>query len=385
MGQKDITRIVIALCAANGIASFSWCAQPLQFPTLSVDSGFGDAAAGWILSVEIAAAAIVSILLGYTVGARAARLFLWGGAILTLVGNLAAVHFASFPQLFTSRAIAGIGEGLSIGSLNAAVALLDDPERRYGVINAVMNAAAFLLVLLIPHGISYLQIPRGVFALLAIATALCMPLLLLLPPQKASAAEVHRVYGVGGRPGWLVCSAILLMSTAASSVYPVSLAIGQRAGIAERAIDATVALAIVGATLGSYLAPWTTRRFRVLGSTFLVAVGLVLAPALLTHSRGVPEFALGMFILGLFWYLGFTQLLGLSAQIDPTGGCAAAGAGAFFLGGGIGPLLGGYEVQWSGDGSLGIFVLSVLMLMALCVFCIWITADWLHRGSTADT
>jgi MFS transporter, DHA1 family, inner membrane transport protein len=318
-------------------------------------------------------------LLGYAAGARWARAFLWIGAFLTLAGNVAAVFLPGFSELFMSRSAAGIGEGMLIGSLNATVARLDEPERRYGLINAVMNIAAFVLILLIPAGLAYLRVPRGVFAILAMATVLCMPLLLLFPAEVQS-EDVDRQPGVGGWRGLLVCAAILLLSTAAGSVYPVSLVIGQNAGIAEQSIDAALSLAIVGAIFGSYAAAWSTRVFGVLGSTLVVAAGLVLAPALLTHSRALPEFALGMFTLGLFWYLGFTQCLGLAAQVDPTGGCAAAGAGAFFLGGGIGPLLGGYEVQWSG-GRYSVFVSSVLALVSLCVLCIWTTGAWLKRGS----
>jgi len=83
------------------------------------------------------------------------------------------------------------------------------------------------------------------------------------------------------------------------------------------------------------------------------------------------EFGAGMFLFGLFWFHGLVTCLGLAAQVDPAGGCAAACGGAFLMGGGIGPVLGGYELDWT-SGDTGFFAWSVSFLMVAYVFSLWL-------------
>ena len=91
---------------------------------------------------------------------------------------------------------------------------------------------------------------------------------------------------------------------------------------------------------------------------------------LLVHAQGAWGFGAGMFLFGLFWFHGFVTCLGLAAEVDPAGGCAAACGGAFLLGGGIGPVLGGYELEWNG-GAPQVFAWSVAVLMAAFVLAVW--------------
>ena len=78
-----------------------------------------------------------------------------------------------------------------------------------------------------------------------------------------------------------------------------------------------------------------------------------------------------MLLFGLFWFHGFVTCLGLAAEVDPAGGCAAACGGAFLLGGGIGPALGAYELAWNG-GDSHVFGWSVSVLMAAFVLAVWL-------------
>jgi predicted MFS family arabinose efflux permease len=364
-------RTLTALLAAYTAANLSWFTQPFQFTVFSTQSGFGTVATGWILSSEIGLAALISMAMGYFRRAPAGRNALAAATLLCFIGSVATVLVASFPAILASRMVAGVGEGLLIADVNRAVARLDDPEKRYGQINGLMNLAGFLLILSMPIVLGPLHIERAIFALLAAATLICLAAVAGYPLNTPASASTAAPRGIGGWRGWTVCAAVLLTSTGVSSFYPVTESLGRASGIAEGALDSALSMAYIGAIIGSYEGAWLDARLGRRGGALMVGIGLSGAVTLLVHAHSGWEFGAGMFLFGLFWFHGFVTCLGLAAQVDPAGGCAAACGGAFLLGGGIGPVLGGYELQWSG-GQSGIFAWSVSLLMAAFVFSVWL-------------
>jgi DHA1 family inner membrane transport protein len=387
----------IALFGAYTAANLSWFTQPFQFTVFSTQSGFGSIAAGWILSSEIGLAALVSIAMGYFSGARTSRSALAAGTLLCVIGSVTTVLVSSFWAIIVSRIVAGLGEGLLIADVNRAVAQLDQPEKRYGQINALMNLAGFLLLLCMPVVLAPLHIDRAIFALLAVATLICLAAVTLYPVNAAAsprtganaitgahaitgsnagtgANSITRVpRGIGGWRGWTVCAAVLLTSTGVSSFYPVTESLGRASGISEGSLDSALSMAYIGAIIGSYGGAWIDARIGRLGAALWVGIGLSCAVALLVHAGSGWEFGAGMFLFGLFWFHGLVTCLGLAAEVDPAGGCAAACGGAFLLGGGIGPVLGGYQLDWS-SGNNALFAWSVGIFMAAYVVCLWLVA-----------
>ncbi|MGA2399712.1 MAG: MFS transporter [Steroidobacteraceae bacterium] len=372
--SSPVLKTTIALFGAYTAANLSWFTQPFQFTVFSTQSGFGSIATGWILSSEIGLAALVSIAMGYFSRARTSRNALAAGTLLCVIGSVTTVLVTSFSAILVSRIVAGLGEGLLIADVNRAVARLDEPEKRYGQINALMNLAGFLLILGMPVALAPLHIDRAIFALLAAATLICLAAVTWYPvtPVNAAANAVAGVpRGIGGWRGWTVCAAVLLTSTGVSSFYPVTESLGRASGISEGALDSALSMAYIGAIIGSSAGAWIDARLGRRGAALWVGIGLAGAVSLLVHAHSGWEFGAGMFLFGLFWFHGLVTCLGLAAEVDPVGGCAAACGGAFLLGGGIGPVLGGYELDWSG-GNTGLFAWSVGFLMAVYVFCLWL-------------
>jgi predicted MFS family arabinose efflux permease len=332
-----LARTTIALFGAYTAANLSWFTQPFQFTVFSTQSGFGSIATGWILSSEIGLAALVSIAMGYFNGARrTSRNALAAATLLCVIGSVTTVLVSSFLGILVSRIVAGLGEGLLIADVNRAVARLDEPEKRYGQINALMNLAGFLLILSMPVVLAPLHIDRAIFALLTAATLICLAVVTLYPVKVEAAASVINLRGIGGWRGWTVCAAVLLTSTGVSSFYPVTESLGRASGISEGALDSALSMAYIGAIIGSYAGAWIDARIGRRGAALWVGIGLSCAVSLLVHAHSGWEFGAGMFLFGLFWFHGLVTCLGLAAQVDPAGGCAAACGGAFLMGGGIG-------------------------------------------------
>lgn len=376
-------RLLAALLAAYTAANLSWFTQPFQFTVFSERSGFGPIATGWILSTEIGLAALVSMALGYFSRSSTTRRALAAGTLLCVAGSVATVLVSTFPAILSSRIVAGLGEGLLIAHVNRAVARLDDPEKRYGQINGLMNLAGFLLIMSMPALLAPLHLDRAIFAFLAAATLLCVAVVLGYPRVTAPAPAPASVSGgIGGWRGWTAYAAVLLSSMGVSSFYPVTDSLGRASGISEGTLDTALSMAYIGAIIGSYEGAWLDARLGRLGGALWIGVGLCAAVALLVHAHSGWQFGAGMFLFGLFWFHGFVTCLGLAAEVDPSGGCAAACGGAFLLGGGIGPVVGGYELDWSG-GDSRIFAWSVALSMAGFVVCLRL-ADG-HRAARRVT
>jgi MFS transporter, DHA1 family, inner membrane transport protein len=374
---QHLAGTTLALLGAYTAANLSWFTQPFQFTVFSTQSGFGSIATGWILSSEIGLAALVSIAVGYFSGARTSRNALAAATLLCVIGSVTTVLVSSFWAIILSRIVAGLGEGLLIADVNRAVARLDQPEKRYGQINALMNLAGFLLLLSMPVVLAPLHIDRAIFALLAAATLICLAAVTLYPvsaaasPITGASAITSVPRGIGGWRGWTVCAAVLLTSTGVSSFYPVTESLGRASGISEGSLDSALSMAYIGAIIGSYGGAWIDARIGRRGAALWVGIGLSCAVALLVHAGSGWEFGAGMFLFGLFWFHGLVTCLGLAAEVDPAGGCAAACGGAFLLGGGIGPVLGGYELDWS-SGNSALFAWSVSVFMAAYVVSLWL-------------
>ena len=137
--------------------------------------------------------------MGYFSGARTSRSGLVAGTLLCVIGSVATVLMTSFAAILMSRIVAGLVEGLLIADVNRAVARLDEPEKRYGQINALMNLAGFLLILSMPVALAPLHVDRAIFALLAAATLICLATVTAYPVTAAP----HGGAGVPRRYRWL--------------------------------------------------------------------------------------------------------------------------------------------------------------------------------------
>jgi predicted MFS family arabinose efflux permease len=364
-------KTTISLIAACTVAYLSWTTQPFQFTILSEPTEFGPLLAGGILSAEICMAAVVSTIIGFAGGVKVTRRVLLGGSFLCLIGALVVPQLTSFVAVLLARLVSGVGEGLLIAAVNIAVAGLPDPEKRYGQINGILNLLSFGVVWGTPVALSYIAAPRPVYVVIAIATAILGLNVLLYPTPRFQDRPSRRSRGIGGWRAWTLCGAVLVYAAAVGSFYPVTESLGKSASINDSTLDMALSLAFVGSILGSYCATWIDNRIGQLRGAILVAAGATAAVAALVHARQGIVFSAGMFAFGVFWFQAYTSCLGFAADLDVKGACAAACGGAFFLGGGLGPLIGGYEFAWS-KGHYDIFTWSVCAQMIVFFLLRWI-------------
>ena len=362
---------MIALCAAYFVANLSWTLSPFQFPTFSTESGFGPVSAGWILSCDILSAALVSIGIGYMSRRRATRGVLCAAASLIILCAVVSVFLPSFRWILLCRIVSGAATGVLLAGVSSAVAQLDEPETRYGHMNGFMNLSGFLLVLVTPMVLGYLSFHRAIFAVIAVVALMSVPAIAIYPIKTSVYAAAGSGRGMSGLHGWLLCAAVFIFSIVGGSLYAVTEVVGEIMHVTGTALGVGIAVQATGAVIGSYIAGWLDRRLGSYGGALLAAAGITTAVALFAYGQGAVAFDVANLLFGASGYFGFTICLGLAAKVDASGSCAAAATGAFYLAGGVGPLIGGVELDWN-RGGIGIFLWSTSIFMSAFFFLYWL-------------
>jgi DHA1 family inner membrane transport protein len=369
-------RLLIAAFGANTIAYLGWYTLPLQWAVLSGELGLDQGQTSLVVTAEVLTAAIVSIVMSFVVGARSPRITLGAGVLLALAGHVLALFANGFTGMLATRLIAGVGEGLLWLMLNATVARLDEPDRRFGQVNAV--TAVLLAVVVVAAPTLAAQLPaRSVYWILVGLTVLLMPSLLpfLLDRQFGAGVAIEKP-SLRSVPAWALVAVAALWSMALTVTFSLSLPLGQRTGASEESIHAAIAMSMIGIVSGAGIAGMIGDRFgRV--RTLAVIFGIELIASYLLVQWTTPVgFGLTLTVVNGCVYAALPYFLGLAARIDTSGGSAAAVAGAFTLGGGLSPTFGAYLI--------GLRPAYFAIFIAIAVFTIaaWLGAIFAGRAVT---
>jgi MFS family permease len=344
--QRRPWRLLVAAFGANSIAYAGWYVQPEQFHELDIVQGLGQTVASIIVSAEITTAALVSIVLGYFIASKAPRRVMSIGVLIVLLGHVLALFASGFGEFLASRVVAGVGEGLLWIALNAAIALLDDPHKRYGQVNAATAVLLAVLVAVVPYADEHLA--RGVFVALVVTVVLFTPTLIPFFLAKRVASGIRPPLSVTLVKGWVLVAAVVVWNLVITVTYALSGIIGARTSAPTSQVDLAIAFSLVGVICGAATTAWLGLRFgRVLTIAVLTVIGIIAAFANI-YWITLPGFAISLFVVNFCLYCVFSYLLGLAAELDLSGGTSAAVAGAFALGGGLSPVFGSYLIELTG-------------------------------------
>ena len=369
-GTGSPRKLLFAAFGANTIAYLGWYTLPLQWAVLSGELGLDQSQTSMVVTSEVLTAALVSIAMSFFVGARAPRLTLALGVAMACVGHLAALLADGFGALLATRMLAGVGEGLLWLMLNAAVARLEEPDRRFGQVNAATAVVLAIIVVSAPVIAAYLP-NRSVYWILMGLTVLLTPTLLpFLRDRKFGVGVKIEKPSISSKPAWLLVIAVTLWSMALTVTYSLSVPIGLRTGASEESIHASIALSLLGIVGGAALAGLIGSRFgrlRTLAAIF--AVEIVAAWVFISWATPAA-YAVGLLVVNACVYSALPYFLGLGAGLDRSGGTAAAAAGAFTLGGGLSPTFGAHIL-----GAQGAYFNIFLAIAVATVFALLIAAS----------
>ena len=142
--------------------------------------------------------------------------------------------------------------------------------------------------------------------------------------------------------------------------------LGVRLHLSIETIGNIFSIVVVAGALGAGIAALIENRF---GLFKPLVIGILLHSAsmiLAIEVIDLPAYAAGTIIEGITLVYTLTFLFAIAARMDSVGRWAAATGGAFSISLGVGPLLGGVLIEFSGFDALTIFIgISTVIIMAL--------------------
>lgn len=365
--------LLLAFIAMATLAYLNYL--PALVNALAADLGFTDAEAGQIVAAN-----------GYgALAGSAAAIYLvsklrWQAALLSCLALLGILELSSvladnYYLMLSWRFLAGIVGGLGLGIAFSVLARLPNPDRAFGLLLLLQFTTGSLVIYLLPL-LSTLLGANAVFyagAALAVIGLLflrCLPAISLQTTAAVVPASAVRMRPVSRRRhAVLLLLAIALYQTAASAIWAYASLIGQSAGLADAAVNSTLAISGLTGLLGALLPVLSGSRFGRL-NWLLSGIALSALSALLLTLNLLPTLALGygiaLALLFLCWPAVVSFMLAVSAELDHSGRLATVAALVSSVGLASGPLFGAALL---GDNFLALlyscaalFLLSYLLL-----------------------
>jgi predicted MFS family arabinose efflux permease len=327
----------IFLCAEAG-----GYLMPLLLESVSRTYGIGEAAAGGVMALQLAAFAVAAVGLSPWVASFSPR----RGALLALglviAGNLLSTIQPHPALLVGGRLLTGFGEGFAAAVATASIARTHDPDRAFARVFTAVVLMTLLIFLVLPTLMAG-QDARRLFAAIACLPLLALPAVAWLPDQPSGAAPA-RFTAAGGSlttAALLLCAALMLYSVAANAYWVYVERIATHIGMTPAAYGQAFAIGTVAALAGPVAAERLGTRFGRLPPLVISCVLVGGGGWLTTHAATPFLMVCGLSISSAAFLFGTPYFLGLAAQVDRSGRIAAAGRGFNAVGSALAPALAG--------------------------------------------
>jgi predicted MFS family arabinose efflux permease len=352
--KGDSVWLLVAAVAGYWIAYTGWNSQPAIIQSLVVDLSIPERTAGLLTSLELLAAALTAFALAPVIGRFPLRGLCLTGALMVAVGNAGTLGFDSVAGIAAMRLITGIGAGFVLAGVNTFIASFNDPDRGYAQSNAITILATMGALAVI----SLLGSKFGHVAVFGSLALLCLGLtaaLFLIPQRIAAGAPTAPTAsgGLSGRRSYALLLAMLIWGTGNGACWAFMLQIAETTGASPGLISASISSWALAGFLGGVMVGWLSGRVNRKHALTAILILNCVNGIVLTQTDSSIVYFTTSFIQLFTVYAVMPYMLGIGADLDPGGGCAAAVAGMFMLTGATGPLAGGILVELGGYPAIG--------------------------------
>jgi predicted MFS family arabinose efflux permease len=349
-----------AAIAAFGVGYLGSYSAAVINPSLLAETPLDEPAVGALGSIELLFLAFFSLALAPFVPRFSYRGLAIAGSAAAAFGYALSAQSVAFGPMAAARVIMGIGAGIAIVAVNAAVASSDDPDRRFAMIYTLGGILAAIYVAGIPLALARWGYQGG-FAVCVLMCMVVLPFCLWLPRHTdeipRSTTRQPQLLAVAAPPSALavvlVIGSIGIFSVGEQALWAFAGEIGMRnVGIPVEAIGNMMAGMTLAGTLGGFLA-WK------LGARFGRALPLLLASLASALSRFgfmlTSDYTL-MVAAAVLWGFSFYFIspyqMGVAAAMDRTGRVAVAAGALMNFGYAFGPGIGGAVIGYLGPRAL---------------------------------
>lgn len=371
MGQHPLTTVQLAVALTIGsLASLVLGMMPVLLAALVSEGRIAEGAIGTLVTVELLAIAIGTVVGAYCLARLPASLVAALAAMLTALTNAAAISLDDAAGLAALRGCAGFAEGCLMSIALVAVARNDRPERASGFFLAaqtLLQLGALQIATVFTWDESAVDtylVTIAAAGLLAAASAVALPWQIRPRGELRKAGTLSKASITGlVAAGAFVGATLTIWGYFGVWIGRQGFALGLEANAVALSLGAQVAGALVATCVGG----------RVDNRPWIVAASLGQILVVLTMLIGADSQVL-IYVLaaafGFLWLCAMPAFTGLLVDIDPTRRAATMIVAAQLGGAALVPLLAGRIVAERGlDGafwlSAAIFAIAVLFVLGL--------------------
>ena len=339
-------RQVIALTALMILAFTASLGMPFNIDAIVSSFHVGNSAAGLVVSAEMMAIAIGTLLIG-VVAAQVPATRIYAICLCAIVGlNLLSILVSNVSMLILLRIPQGLALGAVVATVMATAARSSRPDATFGIINASVGAMGIIIGFVLPRALrlhEWLPVasPLGglyfVYALFSACAFLFLRIVPVAPPIAVAGTQPaqfppRRWLGLLGL-------GLVFFGHAVLGVFIVNL--GRAIGMSAIAIGYAL---MIGAVLG-VVAPLVAGQLGARVSAFIWVSTLALMIAGCAFVLASAHSAAAFFVIApLYGVLPMALIpvfLGALARVDTTGRLASAHPAFVLVGGSIAPFVGG--------------------------------------------
>ena len=381
LGVRREYRFVLAAFAASGIGYLGSMAAPVIVNAL-LDAGFDHQQAGDLGTIELLALSVAATGITPYVPIVSHRKLAVGGTLMAALGLVISALSVGYTPMIVGRIATGIGSGLALSGVNAAVAAREDAERIFAIIWTMGGLITASLAMYLPGVVEGGEYPLGFGALLLLALV-GLPCIFWLPhkpvapaqpiiegaastanPSGSSDPDLKTVFGP---LVWMAFAGMFLYSAAEQALWNFAYNLPIEAGVAPALTAKMLAFTTIMGLAGGVIAALLGVR---LGRVFPIVLGCLLSLSgrwLYISSASSSMLLLGSVLWGIGFYFISPYQIGLVAAIDRTGRAAVASAVAFNFGYAVGPGLAGRILQYM-DREWLMMIIAASTLVSLLLF-----------------
>lgn len=274
----------------------------------------------------------------------------------------------TMPAMVMGHAIAGLGVGAGLSLTHGTIARSERPHRLFAVVGIALGVFAVVFL----GGSAQLVARLGtasLFTAFAVVMALAALACGLGFPSAAGETPERRAAPAGRLPSavWLGIAGICAMSLAQAMTFSFAERVGQHRGFGLDAITGVlIALGLINLTPAA-LAALLERR---LPARQVVRVGPVVQALVgftVMTASGFAPWAVAMCLFSAVMIFTHTFAFGMLAGLDPSGRALAATPAMLMTGSALGPVIGGTLVKFHGYEAVGLAMLVVGGVAAICL------------------
>ena len=355
-------------CGAMGVYM-----APFQIGVMIDSSHLSASQSGLLSAIEIAAMSITAILAAPMLDRSDRGKLAIFGALIAAGGEVGSGFVSGFALQLPLRALTGVGCGLIFGAAAAATVSTENPDRSFGIGQAIMNLLFFCLYLATPHALELAQ-HRGLFLLLACIFLILTPIFRALPNadnEVLFANEVHRT--LNSEAVILLVMATVLLNSGLGALWGYVERIGiSQVGLTIEQVASVLSSTTLAMIAGSLAAGWLGAKYGRGRPMFVASVCCAIAALAVANATTVAVYLIALLFYNFaYLFLGPYIFAGVSSVIDPSGRLASAMVGVMFLSYSAGIASGGFITEQIGLSGIGWFaflgcLISAPMYYRLC-------------------